>query len=162
EVDLLGDLDLLLRHDDKGGLLRAAGFIPAGWPGLHRTLVIDVEHRVLVVIGLGATVGVLVAVGILGIVHARLARRILVVDVDNRVEVIVEFRAAVLVEVAVLVLGVQDAAVLGVGDAIAVGVGIVGAAVFVLVALEVLRIVRALVVGIEITVAVSIADRSLF
>src|SRR6185437_12422657 len=117
----------------------------AGRARLGRALVLEIDDAVLVVVGLGAAVGVLESVRIFRIVHARLAGRVLVGDVGDRVEIVVRIGAAVVVEVAVLVFRREDALVLRVGDPVAVGVGIVGAAVFVLVALVVLGLVRALV-----------------
>ena len=144
----------------------------------------------MVVVGIGAAVGVLEAVLVLGDVRAgvfdvldavlvvvRIGAAVLVLEVvevlrivgalvdvvGDAVAVAIEgggVGAAVLVLVAVLGLGLVRALVGIVEDAVLVVVGL-GAAVFVLEVVEVLRIVRALVDVVLVAVAVAVADRRL-
>jgi hypothetical protein len=113
---------------------------------------------VVVVVGLGASVLVLEAVFVLGVVRALVAR---VGDaVVVAVAVLRGLGAAVGVLVAVHVLGDVGALVLDVRDAVVVVVGL-GAPVLVLEAVEIFLFVRALVEVVLDAVTVAIADGGL-
>src|SRR5665213_320706 len=114
EEDLLFELDLLLGHDDVLELLGAAAVV--GRPGLVRALVGHVEHAVLVVVRIGATVGVLEPVLVLRLVRA------LVGLVGDAVGVVIGIRAAVGVFEPVLVLWLVRAFVDVVEDAVVITV----------------------------------------
>src|SRR5439155_26963721 len=112
EEDLLLQLDLLLGDDDVGVLPRAAVVI---WRSrVVRALVGRVEHPVLVVVRIRATVLILESVLVLGIIRA------LVVDVLDAVGIVVWIRATVFVLELVLVLGFVRALVLNVEDSVLV------------------------------------------
>jgi hypothetical protein len=119
EVNLLRDLDLLVGDHDQRRLARAPGAVAVRRPGLVRTLIVHVEHGVLVVVRIGAAVGVFEPVGIFGLVGA------FVDGVEDSVEIVVRLGATVVVEVAVLVLRLEHAHVARIEDAVAVGVLIV-------------------------------------
>src|SRR5665213_655196 len=148
EEDLLFELDLLLGHDDVLELLGAAAVV--GRPGLVRALVGHVEHAVLVVVRIGATVGVLEPVLVLRLVRA------LVGLVGDAVGVVVGIRAAVGVLEPVLVLRLVGALVGHVRDAVFVVIGI-RAAVGVFEPVLVLWLVRAFVDVVEDAVVITVA-----
>src|SRR5690554_3379454 len=149
EVDALIELDLVILDLDQFALHRAA--VIACRAGDHRAFVDQVGDAVAVIIVLGATVLILVAVEVLGLVGA------LVVDIRNAVEVPVIIRATVEFGRA----GNIRALIVDVEHAVAVIIG-VGTSVFILESVEVLGIIGALVdvVGNAVAVTVSRGGRN--
>src|SRR5690606_19251548 len=134
-------------HDDERRFLRTTGFVPTSYPRLVRTLIFDVRHGVLVVVGLGAAVRILVPIRIFRIVRAALARRrVLVGIVEDAVEIVVELGTTVVVEVAVLVFGHQDTRVLRVRQAVTIEIRIVRTTIVILVPVVRFGIARALLI----------------
>src|SRR5450631_709427 len=147
EEDLLFELDLLLGDHDVLVLLRAA--VVVGRARIVGALVSGVEHAVLVVVRIGAAIGVLEPVLVLRL------HRTLVDVVQDAVGVVVRIGAAVGVLEPVLVLRLHRTLVGLVGDAVLVVVGI-GAAVGVLEPVLVLGLRRALVGLVRDAVAVGV------
>src|SRR5690606_25178713 len=130
------ELDALEDADDPGLPIQphvSRATVGGRVAGLEGALVVRVEHGVAVVVGVGAAVVVLKAVGVLGLVRATVLR------VGHAIAVVVEVGAAVGVFVAVRVLGVVRAVVVRVRHAVRVVVG-VGATVVVLEAVLVFRL----------------------
>src|SRR5262249_49934269 len=112
EEDLLEDHDVVALNDDVP-LVRATVVVLVGVERLRivRALVVPVGDPVVIVIGIGAAVGVFEAVLVLGIVRA------LVLFVGDAVVIVVGIGATVGVFEAVAILRLVGAFIVGVEDA---------------------------------------------
>src|SRR5690606_36305560 len=123
EMDLLGDLDLADGDEDEGIFDRATLRLAVLLTRSIRALVVHVGDAVLVIVGLGTSILVLVAVEICARAGACIEQ------IRDAVEIIIFVRAAILVLVLVAVFRGRRAEVFRVQDPVAVRIWVTRTAV---------------------------------